>query len=277
MNDGISSATDFLRDAAKSYLNAHYDNPPMKQDEEVHSELGWRPTLHCSINNHVMVIEASEKVYPGIFRMRRADMAEVQVPMAVYCVCPEEAYLQDQREAQNLEKHGFGLFTVNSAGQATKKFAAIPIAQHITENDYNEDVKRLPATVKRMAKASFETYKGNSPSGVASLSEVVEGMVMKAAKDAWKKGWMTKAEATGALANVLLKMKAVSAFNNADAALSSAQAFVSRYRNASHHFPKNRKQAHVKYRDCRHGFLEGLRILQSMHDAMRATGLTGTL
>jgi hypothetical protein len=88
---------------------------------------------------------------------------------------------------------------------------------------------------------------------------------------------MTKAESTGTLANVLLKMKAVNAFNNADAALSNAQAFVSRYRNASHHFPKNKKQAHVKYRDCRHGFLEGLRILQTLHDAMKAAGLTGTI
>ncbi len=153
MTEGITSATDFLRDAARAYLVSNYGNPPMKQDEEVHPELSWRPTLYCSINHHVMVIEASEKVYPGIFRMRRAEMAEVQVPIAVYCICPEEAYLQDQKEAQNLEKHGFGLFTVNAAGQATKKFAAIPIAQHITENDYNEDVKRLPATVKRMAKS----------------------------------------------------------------------------------------------------------------------------
>lgn len=277
MTDGISSATDFLRNSVKNYLNTNYGNPSMKQDEEVHPELSWRPTLHCLINNHVMVIEASEKVYPAIFRMRRAEMAEVQVPIAVYCVCPEEAYLRDQREAQNLEKHGFGLFTVNAAGQATKKFPAIPIAQHITENDYNEDVKRLPATIKRMAKTSFETYKSNSPAGVASLSEVVEGMVIKAAKDAVKKGLMTKADAKGPLASVLLKMKGIRAFNNADAALSSAQAFISRYRNASHHFPKNIKQAHVKYRDCRHGFLEGIRILQSLNDAMKAAGMTGTI
>jgi hypothetical protein len=275
--DGITSANAFLREAAKNYLNVFYDHPPIKEDEDIDSELGWRPTISCHINNLLMVIEASEKVYPLIFRMRRAEMAQVQAPIAVYCICPEEAYLQNQKEAQDLEKHGFGLFTVNAQGQAIKKFAAIPIAQHVTENDYNTDVKHLPPKIKRMAKTSFETYRGNSPAGVASLSEIVEGIIMKAASEAAKKGWMPKADATGALASVLLKMKAAPQFNGANTAFSSAQAFVSRYRNASHHFPKNNKQAHLKYRDCRHGFLDGLRHLQALHDAMKAAGLSGSI
>ena len=277
MAEGITSANDFLRDAAKNYLNESYDKPPIKENEDIDSELGWVPTLNCPINNHIIVIEASEKVYPLIFRMRRAEMAQVQIPMAVYCVCPEEAYLQNQKDAQDLEKHGFGLFTVNDKGQAIKKFSAIPIAQHITENDYNADVKRLPPKIKRMAKESFEVYRGNSPSGVASLSEIVEGMIIKAAKESAKKSWMSNADASGSLASILIKMKDVATLKNANAALSSAQAFVSRYRNASHHFPPNKKKAHIKYRDCRHGFLDGLRHLQSLHDAIKAAGLSGSL
>ncbi|MFT3976582.1 MAG: hypothetical protein QM688_05635 [Sphingomonas bacterium] len=277
MAEGITSANAFLRDAVKSYLITTYDHPPIKLDEEIDPNLGWRPSLNSPINNHLMVIEASEKVYPLIFRMRRAEMAEVQSPIAVYCVCPEEAYLQNQKDAQDLEKHGFGLFTVNGEGQAIKKFAAIPIAQHITENDYAADVKRLPPKIRRMAKASFETYRGNSPAGVASLSEIVEGVILKAAKEAAKKGWMSTSEASSGLAAVVDKMKAKPQFNGANAALSSAQAFISRYRNASHHFPKNSKQAHLKYRDCRHGFLDGLRHIQALHDAMKAAGLTGSV
>ena len=100
MAEGITSASDFLRDAVKNYLNESYDKPPIKEDEEIDSELGWVPTLSCPINNHIMVIEASEKVYPLIFRMRHAEMAQVQIPMAVYCVCPEEAYLQSQKETK---------------------------------------------------------------------------------------------------------------------------------------------------------------------------------
>lgn len=277
MAEGITSANAFLRDAVKTYLNLNYDHPPIKEDEDIDSGLGWKPTLSSPINNHLMVLEASEKVYPLIFRMRRAEMAEVQIPIAVYCVCPEEAYLRNQKDAQDLEKHGFGLFTVNTDGRAIKKFAAIPIAQHITESDYNEDVKRLPAKIKRMAKVSFDTYKGNSPAGVASLSEILEGIVLKAAKEAAKKGWMSNADASGTLASVLTKMKGLPQFNGANTTLSSAQAFVSRYRNATHHFPKNKKQAHLKYRDCRHGFLDGLRNMQALHDAMKSVGLSGSI
>jgi hypothetical protein len=209
--------------------------------------------------------------------MRRAEMAEVERPIAVYCVCPEEAYLDDQREANNLARHGFGLFTVNSSGEAIKKFAAIPIAQHINETDYNSDVKGLPAKVKREVKSCFETYQGNSPAGVASISELVEGMVMKAAKDAAKKDWIKNSDAKAALAAVLQTLKGLPQFKNAEIKLSGAGAFVSRYRNTAHHFPKNQKQAHRKYRDCRHGFLEGVRILQDLQSAFKDAGLGGSL
>lgn len=277
MSEGITTATDFLTEVMEQYLNKNYDSPPIKIGTEIDPKLGWIPTLSSHINNHLMLVEVSEKVYPAIFRMRRAEMAEIEKPIAVYCVCPEEAYVEDQKEASNLARHGFGLFTVNSDGEVVKKFSAIPIAQHINETDYNADVKGLPAKVKREVKACFETYQGNSPAGVASVSELVEGMVMKAAKDAARKGWITKAEAKQSLANVLLRFKTVPQLGTAEIKLGGAGAFVSRYRNTAHHFPKNQKQAHLKYRDCRHGFLEGLRILQDLQSAFKAAGLAGSL
>jgi len=277
MSEGITSATDFLTEAITIYLQTNYDGPPIKCATEIDKNLGWVPTLNCQVNNNLMLIEVSEKVYPGIFRMRRAEMAEIEKPIAVYCVCPEEAYLADQKEANDLSRHGFGLFTVNSEGEVVKKFAAIPIAQHIPEADYNADVKGLPAKVKREVKSCFETYRGNSPAGVSSVSELVEGMVMKAARDAAKKGWITKADTKKPLAEILLKLKTVPQFKSAEIKLSGAGAFVSRYRNTAHHFPKSQRHAHRKYRDCRHGFLEGVRILQDLQSAFKSAGLAGSL
>lgn len=277
MSEGITSADEFLLEAVKAFLTRAYGSMPFKINSEIDSQLGWVPSLNCTTSSHVMAIEASEKVYPLIFRLRRAEMAEVETPIAVYCVCPEEAYLSNQRDAADLEKHGFGLFTVNSEGVATKKFAAIPIVQHITDSEYDSDVRRLPSKVKRMAKDSFDIYRGNSAAGVASISEVVEGLIMKAAKEACKRKWMSKSQSTGALAGVLVNMKGVSQFRNAEAALSGAQTFVSNYRNSSHHFPKNKKAAHRKYRDCRHGFLDGLRHLQTLSDTFKQVGLSGSL
>ncbi|RPF72149.1 hypothetical protein [Aurantiacibacter spongiae] len=277
MSDGITTATDFLTDAIKSYLQTNYANPPIKVGTEIDKNLRWVPTLNCAVNKHLMLIEVSEKVYPAIFRMRHADMAEVQKPIAVYCVCPEEAYLNDQKDANDLIRHGFGLFTVNAEGEVVKKSAAIPIVQHITDSDYNADVKGLTPKVRREVQSSFEVYKGDSPAGVASITELVEGMVMKAAKEAVRKGWMTKKDANSTLANVIIKMRSLAQFGKAEIKLSGAGAFVSRIRNAAHHYPKSQKQAHQKYRDCRHSFLDGIRVLKDLQEGFKAVGLTGSL
>ena len=72
MAAGISSATEFLRDAVRSYLIATYSNPPVKCDEVVDQGLGWVPTMSCPVNNQLMLVEVSESPYPEILRMRRA-------------------------------------------------------------------------------------------------------------------------------------------------------------------------------------------------------------
>jgi len=272
---GISSATDFIRSSVRQYLVATYSNPPIKCDEEVDSKLGWTPTISCAVNNQLMLIEASETPYPEILRIRRAEMVEVPAPIAAYAACPEEAYAQNQKDAADLALHGFGLFTVDASGNVTKKFPAIPIAQHIPESQFKDDVGGLPAPHKRRAKECFDLYKHNAPAGVANLAEQVEALIMRAAKDAAKKGWITKAQANGSLANVLVSLQGANQFNNADTVIAAARVYVQRYRNPSHHVPKNKKQAYRKYRDCRHAFLDGLRNMQDFKDQMKSLGLSG--
>lgn len=274
---GISSSTDFIKQSIKQYLIATYSNPPVKCDEEVDPKLGWTPTLSCAVNNQLMLIEASEKPYPQVLRMRRAEMVEVPAPIAAYAACPEEAYAQNLKEAGDLGLHGFGLFTVDADGNVTAKFPAIPIAQHIPESQFKADVDGLPALHKRRAKECFDLYKHNAPAGVANLAELVEALVMKAAKDAAKKNWITKAQSSGALASVLANLQGASQFNNADTVLGAAKMFVKRYRNPSHHVPKNKKDAYRKYRDCRHAFLDGLRNIRDFKDQMKSLGLSGGL
>jgi hypothetical protein len=272
---GISSATDFLRAAVMQYLAINYSNPPMKCDESIDAALRWVPTISCSVNHQLMLIEVSEKPYPEILRMRRAEMAEVLAPIAAYAACPEEAYSADQREALDLRLHGFGLFTVDRQGLVTCKFPAIPIAQHIPEIQFRTDIDGLPAIHKRNAKECFDLYKVNAPAGVASIAEQLEAMVMRAARDALKKGWIKKDKARGPLASVLLALQSCPNLKNADTTISTLRAFVSKYRNAAHHPPKNKKQSFIKYRDCRHGFLDGLRHMRDFRDALRQAGLSG--
>ncbi|HEX8445477.1 MAG TPA: hypothetical protein VF649_02580 [Sphingomonas sp.] len=272
---GISSSTDFIRSSVKRYLLTAYSNPPIKCDEEVDPNLQWRPTINCLVNNQLMLIEASEKPYPEILRMRRAEMVEIPAPIAAYAACPEEAYAQNLKEANDLALHGFGLFTIDAAGNVTLKFPAIPIAQHIPEGQFKEDVSGLPAPHKRKAKECFDLYRINAPAGVANLAEQVEGLVMRAAKDAAKRGWITQGQAKGNLANVLVALGGAPQFNNASTVIAAVRIYIQRYRNPAHHIPKNKKAAYRKYRDCRHAFLDGLRNMADFRDQMKALGLTG--
>jgi hypothetical protein len=41
----------------------------------------------------------------------------------------------------------------------------------------------------------------------------------------------------------------------------------------SHHFPKNPKKAAQKYRECRHGFLEGIRQVKGFRAAMKSVNI----
>jgi len=273
---GISSATEFIRSSVKKYLISTYSNPPVKCDEVVDQTLGWVPTISCLVNNQLMLIEASEKPYPEILRMRRAEMVEVPAPIAAYAACPEEAYAQNQREAADLALHGFGLFTVDASGNVTAKFPAIPIAQHIPESQFKDDVEGLPALHKRKARECFDLYRHNAPAGVANLAEQVEGLIVRAGRDAAKKGWITAAQSKDSLANLLVSLQGAAQFKNADTVLSAARMYVQRYRNVAHHVPKNKKQAYRKYRDCRHAFLDGLRTMRDFKDAMNSLGLSGS-
>lgn len=277
MADGLSSGAAALCDAIEAHLKANYASPPTKRDVPVVRDLAWVPTLQCFLNNQVLLIEVSERPYPEIFRMRRTEMEDVEQPIAVYAACPEEVYAQNQKDAADLAKDGFGLFTIAADGSVTCKVTTIPIAQRISDKHFATDIANLPAGLKRRARECFDLYKHGAPAGVSSLAETLEGMVVKAAKDAKRKGWITGREASGNLANVLVALQGCAQLNGADTIIGAARIFVQRYRNTSAHFPKKKKDAYRKYRDCRHAFLDGLRHMQDFRDAMRAAGLSGTI
>jgi hypothetical protein len=125
---------------------------------------------------------------------------------------------------------------------------------------------------------SFERYNHNAPSGSADIAEVMEGLILRAGRDAAKKKWISASDAKpGAPASTLKAMQNATQLQNASAAIAAAQAYISMYRHLNHHFPKDKKQAAKKYRDCRHSYLEGLKKLSFIRDAFRKVGLSGGL
>ncbi|MFF0950578.1 hypothetical protein ACFYE9_23790 [Rhizobium leguminosarum] len=276
---GLSSGAEFLREAARKFFANAYQNPTIHVASEIDPKLSWKPSLHFKINEHLMVIaEVSETPYPMIFGLRRSDVLQVEIPISIYCVCPEEAYLADQASAKRLMAHGFGLLTVGADGTVQKRSNCIPLVQQISDLEFKAEISGLPAKCRQRIAEAFERYTHNAPSGVSDITEIVEGFILKAGKDAAKKGWIKAAEAKpGAPAATLAAMAQAPQFGAAMAAIGGAQSYISLYRNTAHHFPKNKKQAHRKYRDCRHAFLDGIKKIQHFREAMKNAGLSGTL
>jgi hypothetical protein len=277
--DGLSSGLTFLVEGAKSYFKSTFQSVPFHTNEVVDKSLNWVPSLHFKINEHLTIIcEASESPYPLMFSMRRQDVLKLQMPISVYCVCPEEAYLAQQAEAKRLMNHGYGLLTVDAEGNVQRRSACIPLLQQITDEEFHADIRALPRKVRTRLAESFETYKHNAPSGSADIAEVMEGLILKAGREAANKKWISNSAAKpGAPAATLAAMHEAPQLQNALAAISAAHAYISMYRNVSHHFPKDKKQAAKKYRDCRHSYLEGLKKIAFVRESFVKVGLSGGL
>lgn len=274
---GIVAGGTHLRSAAVAFLKTKHHGAKIALEEPIHKDLRWKPTLHMKASPHLIhAYEVSDNPYPEILRIRRNDLADLDLPISVFAICPESSFLADQKTAQELFKHGFGLLTVDDEGNCVEQRGCIPVMQRISDEQFKAELGGLPATLKRRLGDAFDLYGKNAPAGVAQMSEIIEGLVLQAGRDAVKKGWISNGNAQpGKLAATLDAMIACQQLKDAAAALGGARSHISQYRNTSHHFPKNPKQAAIKYRDCRHGFLDGVKQVKIFVSAMKLKGLSG--
>ena len=275
---GLTSGSEFLRDAARVFFNDLYENPKMYLDQELHRDLLWTPALRFTIRDHVNVfVEPSETgPYPRIFQLKATEVRDFPQPIAVYVVCPKNV-TKKQADVNRLRADGFGLITVGPDGQATMEFPTIPLVQIISKAKFREEINGLPLRIRQRTTEAFQDYCNQPVNGVKTLSEVVEGLVTRAGKDSSKKGFLSKNQLGNTVATMLNALYGAPEFQQAQAAVGGVRSYMAQYRNLTHHWPKNKKDAYKKYADCRHGFLEGLKQMQQFRAAMKNAGLSGNL
>src|SRR5882762_2541487 len=266
--------------AAKRFFAGHYEAATIEVGTAIDDDLHWQPSLHFDASDHLIIAaEMSDTPYPPILRLRHADLMNVDLPIAVYCVCPEEAYLSKEAQADVhlLQAHGYGLITVDRDHHATRRFSCIPLIQHIPEAQFKEEIKGLPKSLRARMRDAFDKYRNIAVSGLQDITEVVEGLIYSAAKGAVKNGWATASLINKDSAEILDDLAALSQCKPARASIGGMRGFIKQYRNPSHHFPKNEKQALLKYRSAQHGFRDGLKQIPSFRDAMAGIGVKITL
>jgi hypothetical protein len=170
------------------------------------------------------------------------------------------------------------LLTVSADGSVQKRASCIPLVQQIPETAFKDGVRELPIKMRRRLAESFEHYQQDAVSGVRDITELMEGLVLKCGRDAVTKKWIQPNDAKpGYPAATLTALATTPQGKSIQPAIGGTQSYISEYRNTAHHFPKNRKQAHRKYRDCRHAFLDGIKRICAFRAALKNIGLSGNL
>jgi hypothetical protein len=269
-----------LLEAAKVFFAEHYEEPDILYGRPVDDRLGWEPSIHFRASDHLIIaVELSDTPYPTILRLRHADLINLPVPIAVHCVCPEEAFLSKEAQAdvKLLQSHGYGLITVNKHGTTMQRFACIPLIQHIPEQEFRAEIEELPKQLRLRARDAFNRYRTDPVSGLQDLSEMMEGLIYSAAKRAATKGWITQGMVKSSSADILDALATTKECKPAAASLGGVRAFVKQYRNASHHFPKSKQEALQKYRSAPLGFRHGLTQIKAFRESMGDVGLRVSL
>ncbi|NID06148.1 hypothetical protein HBF26_14740 [Luteibacter jiangsuensis] len=229
-SEGITSGSAFLTASAQSFFAQTYQTNSILLGQPIDRSLNWSPSLSFKIHNHRMIVAevSPDKPYPLILRMRRADILALNMPIAIYSVCTEQAYLDDQSQVKELVSHGYGLLTVDAEGNVTRRNPCVPLIQLIPSSEFADAMKGLPRSLRTRLAESFERYNSDPLSGASDIAEVFEGLVLKAGRDAVKKGWLAKSDASaGAPAKTLLAMQQGPQFKNAAAAIGGVQSYIS--------------------------------------------------
>lgn len=278
---GLTSGEEYLRDAARTYFEDIYEKPDMHLNSQLHLELEWTPALRFTVHEHINVfVEPCESgPYPQIFSLRSSDVRGFPQPIAIYSVCPEDMTTspEQRRDLKRLEADGFGLITVDSYGRGKRVLSTIPLVQIISTSEFKREITGLPKKIRQRVSEAYEDYCTKPVNGVKSLSEVVEGLAQQAGSDSVKQKHLSHAQIGNSVASTLDSMHGVNAFLPARAQIGGIRSYIQRYRNLSHHWPRNKRRAYQKYSDCRHAFLEGIKQVHEFRRAMRTVGLSGNL
>lgn len=270
-------------EALKRYIKCELHVKQFKENEAISPDIGWRPTLQVTINKYTTIaFELNEKVFPPIISLSRMEIVNTNQPICVYSVCSEEEYKKNFKESRRLQAQGFGLLTIDDAGNVVRCANAIPLAQFIPKAKYDDLVKGIPASIKQRIKTAFDTYNQNPISGLEDITKIVEGITFKVATKLVAKQVMSSFGSRVSLSNILAEMANVASTRNSPlrgqaAAIGGFQSYVKQFRNPSHHEPKNKKQAKKILSDCEAGFTEGIRKISDFILAFKQYGVKVTL
>ncbi len=260
---------------ALAHCKKRYGANGLKIEEGIDKEIGWRPTFFLRPSKFlILAAEVADILYPEALKGAAHDIGHYDFPIAVYQVCPLDAYQNDPKQAKSnlLREHGFGIITVDDEGRVTVQYPCVALAQHISLKQLESELYGLNSVLKVKFRSAHDTYVTNEGQGLQQAGQLVEGLVRSMAKQATTKGYARAFAPTEALAGVIDELYGKPLFKNHRAALGAARDFVKEFRNVASHAPKSAKAAAEKIRKCKTGFLDAISVAKKLRQVMQTMG-----
>jgi len=266
-------------DALKDYIRNELHVRRFKENEEIASNINWRPTLQIKYNRYTTIAyEINEKVFPPILAVNRTEIVNSHQPICVYSVCPELEYSKHQPEFRRLKDQGFGLLTIDDDGRVDLRAKGIPLAQFISKAKFAELIQGLKGGVKQRIQSAFDAYNHDPINGLEEITKIVEGLAFNVSVKIVSNGYMDQPNARITLANLLAEISNVctsrgSPLGAQKAAVAGFQSYVQEFRNTAHHEPKSAREANRMLAHCQDGFTEGIRKIYTFVESFKSCGI----
>lgn len=265
-----------------TYCTHRFGRTGLKKEEEIHKNISWRPTFFLKANPSLIIgVEVSEVLYPAILKQAAHDIRNYDFPIAVVLACPLEVYLADTKQTlvRQLRNDGFGLLTIGEHGQQLLQHPWQPLAEHISEKEFEDEIKSLRPRLRVALRAAYETYKTNVGQGLQEAGQLVEALIVSLASQSAASGWVTNGLAKKKAAQIIDKLYMLDDgpshkkdFVHKRAALGAARTFANQYRNIVSHPSRTPKESITRIRKCRKGFMEALNVISQIQEILEDKG-----
>jgi hypothetical protein len=222
----------------------------------------------------MIAVEVNDLLFPEILKIAAHDIARYDFPISVYQACSLDVYQGDKRlsRANALREHGFGLITVDDSSQAHIQFRAEPLAQHISSNAFDEEIRAFTPRLKVRFRGAYATYQVSVGQGLQEAGQIVEGLVKCICEQAEAANVVPANTCDKSTATIIDVLYPTNAFHNHRAELGGARHFARTYRNIASHPARTAAEAAQKIRRCKQGFIDALHVATELRAVIQSLG-----
>lgn len=274
----FDTLTDRLKLVANSSLalcRKDLGSTGLKKEEPINAKIGWRPTFFLKPTPALIVaVEVDDAIFPDALKGAAHDIGKFDFPIAVYQACSLDVYQRDPKMSRVnlLRENGFGLITVDEDGSAVIRDHAQPLAQYISHERLESEIRPLTPSLRVRFKAAHTTYQTNVGQGLQEAGQIIEALVKGISAQAQAGGIVGSGTTNKPTAVMIDRLYATQDFEDHRAVLGGTRGFVKNYRNIASHPPANPKQAAEKIRRCKDGFLSAVQLSVQLRETMADMG-----